>query len=90
MVNSLNGMHVEFNGQYATIITSHFDRPGVVANVSSVLSRHGINIAFLKVFRQLRGSEARMIIESDQTIAPYILDELKELPDINSVVLVDL
>jgi L-serine dehydratase len=90
MVNSLNGMHVEFSGQYATIITSHYDRPGVVANVSSILSRHGINIAFLKVFRQLRGSEARMIIESDQTIAPYILDELKELPDINSVVLVDL
>lgn len=90
MVNSLNGMHVEFNGQYPTIITSHFDRPGVVANVSSILSKHGINIAFLKVFRQLRGSEACMVIENDQGIAPHILNELRQLPDINSVILVDI
>lgn len=89
-VNSLNGMHVEFSGQYPTIITSHFDRPGVVANVSSILSRHGINIAFLKVFRQLRGSEACMVIENDQTIALHILEELRALPAINSVILVDI
>lgn len=89
-VNSLNGMHVEFSGQYPTVLTSHYDRPGVVANVSSVLSRHGINIAFLKVFRQLRGSEACMVIENDQIINPQVLDELRSLPDINSVTLVDI
>jgi L-serine dehydratase len=90
MVNSVNGMHVEFNGQYPTIITNHQDRPGVVANVSSILSRHGINIAFLKVFRQLRGSEACMVIESDQAVAEHILDELRALPDISKIILVDI
>lgn len=90
LINSLNGMHVEFNGQYPTIITSHYDRPGVVANVSSILSGHGINIAFLKVFRQLRGSEACMVIENDQAIASHILEELQALPDINSVILIDI
>ncbi len=90
MVNSLNGMHVEFSGQYPTIITIHNDRPGVVANVSSVLSKYGINIAFLKVFRQLRGSEACMIIESDQPVGDSVLEQLRNLPDINTVSLVDL
>ena len=90
LVTSLNGMHVEFNGQYPTVITNHNDRPGVVANVSAVLSGHGINIAFLKVFRQLRGSEACMVIENDQGIAPHILEELRQLPDINNVTLVDI
>ncbi|MGI5922092.1 MAG: L-serine ammonia-lyase, iron-sulfur-dependent subunit beta, partial [Syntrophomonadaceae bacterium] len=65
LVTSVNKMHVEFNGQYPTIITSHRDRPGVVAHVSSILSQHEVNIAFLKVFRQLRGSEACMVIEND-------------------------
>jgi L-serine dehydratase len=90
MVRSVNGMHVEFNGQYPTIITKHLDRPGVVAHVSSILSRHEVNIAFLKVFRQLRGSEACMVIENDQTVEEYILDELRKLPDILSVTLVDI
>ncbi|HPF44322.1 MAG TPA: L-serine ammonia-lyase, iron-sulfur-dependent subunit beta [Syntrophomonadaceae bacterium] len=90
MINSLNGLHVEFSGQYPTVITIHNDRPGVVANVSSVLSKHGINIAFLKVFRQLRGSEACMIIESDQPVSESVLEQLRSLPDINTVSLVDL
>jgi len=88
LVNSLNGMHVEFTGQYPTIITNHLDRPGVVAHVSAILSQHGINIAFLRVFRQLRGSEACMVIENDQPVAQPILDELRKLSDINRVTLV--
>lgn len=90
MVNSVNGMYVEFSGQYPTIITSHYDRPGVVANVSAILSKHEINIAFLKVFRQLRGKEACMVIENDQPIDASVLDELRKLPDINTVTLVDI
>lgn len=87
-VSSLNGMQVEFTGQYPTIITRHRDRPGVLANVSSAMSRHGINIAFLKVFRQLRGSEACMVLESDQPVDEAILHELRQLPDIHTVTLV--
>ncbi|MEN6459739.1 MAG: L-serine ammonia-lyase, iron-sulfur-dependent subunit beta [Syntrophomonas sp.] len=90
MVNSVNGMHVEFNGQYPTIITKHLDRPGVVAHVSSILSKYEVNIAFLKVFRQLRGSEACMVIENDQRVEEHILNKLRELPDITSVTLVDI
>ncbi len=88
LVHSLNGMSVEFTGQYPTIITNHLDHPGVVAHVSATLSKQGINIAFLKVFRQLRGSEACMVIENDQPVALSILDELRKLPDINRVTLV--
>lgn len=88
VIHSLNGMQVEFNGQYPTIITNHLDRPGVVAYVSAILSKHGINIAFLRVFRQLRGSEACMVVENDQPVAQPILDELRALPDIERVTLV--
>jgi L-serine dehydratase len=89
-VNSINGMHVEFTRQYPTIISNHLDRPGVAAHVTKILSQHKINIAFLEVFRQLRGSEACMVIECDQAVQKCILDELQTLPDINSVTLVDI
>lgn len=87
-VNSLNGMQVEFTGQYPTIITSHLDRPGAAAQVCTMLAQHGINIAFLRIFRQLRGSDACMIIETDQPVAAHILDKLHSLPDINKLTLV--
>jgi len=88
LVHYLNGMSVEFTGQYPTIITNHLDHPGVIAHVSATLSNQGINIAFLRVFRQLRGSEACMVIENDQPVAVSILDELRKLPDIKRVTLV--
>ncbi len=87
-ISSLNGMQVEFTGQYPTIITSHHDRPGVLAHVGALLSKHGINIAFLRVFRQLRGSDACMVVETDQPVSEPILEQLRGLPDINKVTLV--
>ena len=46
----------------------HKDSPGVVANVTSVLSVCEVNIAFLRVFREKKGGTAFTIIESDEEI----------------------
>lgn len=89
-VTSINDMVVEFTGQYSTIITSHIDQPGVVARVTSTLSRHGINIAFLKVFRQARGRQASMVIETDQEVNKIVLEELGALPNMNRIVFIDI
>ena len=89
IITSINQMQIEFTGQYATIITEHMDRPGVVAQVSNLLSKRGINIAFLKVFRQSRGSKASMVVEIDQQLDLAILEELKKIEGINKVSFVD-
>jgi L-serine dehydratase len=70
-------MAIEFSGEYPTIITRHLDEPGVVARVSAILSQYGINIAFLKVFRQYRAGEASMLIETDQQVNQEILARLE-------------
>jgi L-serine dehydratase len=85
LVTSLLDMAVEFSGQYPTIVTRHLDKPGVLARVAALLSVHNINIAFLKVFRQARGSEACMVIETDQDINNNVIEELKKIPGINRV-----
>lgn len=89
LVTRVNGMAVKFTGQYPTLITRHQDRPGMLASISSLLSQHSINIAFLEVFRSARGSEASMVMETDQPVSPEIIKELTNLEGIHEVLLID-
>ncbi|MEA1960087.1 MAG: L-serine ammonia-lyase, iron-sulfur-dependent subunit beta [Bacillota bacterium] len=89
VVISVNQMKLEFTGKYPTIITVHKDQPGIVARVTSILSKHAINIAFLRVFRQVRGQEATMVIETDQVIGNHVLQELQNVFDINKILFID-
>ena len=88
-VSSINGMDIEFSGDYPTVITFHRDQPGAVAQVSEILSHHNINIAFLKVFRSSRGSDASMVIECDQEVEPELLEEIKALQVIKEVMFIN-
>jgi len=89
IVSSINGMDIEFSGDYPTIITFHRDQPGAVAQVSEILSQHNINIAFLKVFRSSRGSDASMVIECDQEAQPDMLEQIKALQVIKEVMFIN-
>ena len=89
LISSINGLEIQFSGDYPTIITFHQDQPGVVARVSEVISRHEINIAFLKVFRQSRGSDASMVIECDQEAGEDLLNEIRALPAVKEVMFID-
>ena len=90
LVTEINGMKVEFTGQYPAIISQHHDEPGVVANISFILADAGINIAFLKVFRQVRAGEASMVIETDQRVDREIIKKLEDIRGINKIVFVDI
>lgn len=90
MITEVDGMAMEFSGEYPAIITRHRDEPGVVAQVSTILAQYGINIAFLKVFRQYRSGEASMVIETDQQVAQEIIARLKALEEIQRIIFVDM
>ncbi|HBQ27285.1 MAG TPA: L-serine ammonia-lyase, iron-sulfur-dependent, subunit beta [Syntrophomonas sp.] len=89
IISSLNGMDIEFSGDYPTIITFHRDQPGAVAQVSEIISHHNINIAFLKVFRSSRGSDASMVIECDQEAEPDLLEQIKALQVVKEVMFIN-
>ncbi len=52
MITRINSTEVEFDGEYTTLITKHFDKPGVISKVTKILADYEVNIAFMKVFRQ--------------------------------------
>jgi L-serine dehydratase len=78
-VIQINGLNVEFTGEYPTLVIRHIDRPGVIAEVTSLMVKFNINIAFMRVFRQSRGQDAFMIIETDTEISKKVIAEVKAL-----------
>lgn len=86
----VNGLDVEFTGEYPTLLIRHIDKPGAIAKVSLILSEYDINIAFMRVFRQSKGKDAFMIIETDNQINEEVIGRTKALgEDFISVYLID-
>lgn len=77
MVNKIDGIEVNFSGQYPTLIVHNQDKVGSVAKVTSVLAEKNINLATMQLYREKRASYAVMVIETDQEIPEDIIDELE-------------
>jgi len=83
LVDNINGYTVELTGQYPTLLTVHHDQPGIITQVTSVLARFEINIAFMRVSRTNRGESALMILELDEPPSGAVLDEIRQLSGIS-------
>ena len=81
-VNAIDGLDASFTGDYPTLIIRNEDRPGAVAEVTSILSRRKVNIATMQLYRNMRGGLAVMVMESDQDIWQEAVEELRSCPDI--------
>lgn len=84
-IAKLNGIDVDFTGEYNTLIVVHRDRIGMVANITSCLSQALVNIAFMKLFRESKGDRAYSIVEYDGTLPPNTLDRIRENADVEMV-----
>lgn len=89
VVNKIDGIDVNFTGDFNTLIVRNQDESGSVAAITSILSQVHINVANMSVNRHRRGSDALMVIETDQHIKPRQVEFLSELPGILSVTYYD-
>jgi L-serine dehydratase len=85
IISEVDGFALEFTGDFPTILTLHEDRPGAVAEVTGILSRRGVNIAQMRVFRRNKGGLASMVLETDQSVDDSDIAALKGLAMIRSV-----
>jgi len=85
----INGIDILFTGAYNTLITHHLDSPGMLAKISTVISNHQINIANMKLYREVRGEKAIGIIEIDEAIDTSAITELQSIPGVNYVNLIE-
>jgi L-serine dehydratase len=86
LITSINEMETAFTGSSDTLIIAHQDMPGMIAQVTSRMAEMGINIGNFKLNRPHRGFEAVMTLEIDGTMDREMVNKLRGLPHINSVV----
>lgn len=82
MITNINGYAVELTGEYPALITIHHDKPGVITQVTQILARYAMNIAFMRVSRQNRGESAMMIMELDDEPADEVIDDCANVYDV--------
>lgn len=82
MITNINGYAVELTGEYPALITIHHDKPGVITQVTQILARYAMNIAFMRVSRQSRGESAMMIMELDDEPADEVIDDCANVSDV--------
>ncbi|OOB78058.1 MAG: L-serine dehydratase, iron-sulfur-dependent subunit beta [Epulopiscium sp. Nuni2H_MBin001] len=85
----INGVHIDFTGEYYTIFIRHKDAKGVLAYITHCLSEFNINIAFMRLYREAKGEVAYTIIEADQSINADVVEDILENPDVKDVKLIE-
>ena len=78
LVTELNGMKLKFTGEYPTLVIRHQDVPGVINNVTGILAKEHINVAFMRVFRHARRQDAYMVIETDTPVPQRTKDLIND------------
>ena len=86
----INGVEVDFTGEYSSIVVVQKDAPGVVAYITKCLSELGINIAFMRLFRESKGNTAYTIVESDDLVPEDIADTIRRNKNVYNVMVVQM
>ncbi len=90
LVDQIDGMKVEFNGENNTLLIMHKDTPGVIAAVTTLLhfEYSELNISNFKLSRQERGGNALMTIEVESLPPDSIIEDLRKLGHVTNAILI--
>ncbi len=88
-VTEIAGLPVSLTAERDTLVVSYPDKPGIVASITSVLAKAGVNIATMRVARSGRGRTAITMIEVDSSISTETVSAVTALPSVESVIVVE-
>ncbi|MFV0344511.1 MAG: L-serine ammonia-lyase, iron-sulfur-dependent subunit beta [Anaerocolumna sp.] len=88
VIKKINGVDIDLSGDYNTIVIRHRDLTGVVASITNILSQYNINIAFMKLYRENKGSVAYSIIEADDEVTVEAIAQIEELTNVSQAFLI--
>lgn len=87
-IDEVDHMALELTGERTTCLVLHWDVPGVIADVTSVLSNlsEEINICTFTLSRQERGGLALMGMEFDNPLPAGLKESLLQLKNVENVI----
>lgn len=89
-ITNINGLSVDFSGDNNTLLVFHYDKPGLVAAVTHLLTTKykDLNIGNFKLSRPIKGGEALMTIELDSEIPENIIEDITKIENIITAMLI--
>lgn len=88
-IKRINGVKIDFSGEYNTILVRQLDKPGIVAYITKCLSDYNINIAYMRLYREDKGQNAYSIIEVDGDIPPEVVEQIAQSDKISEALLIN-
>jgi L-serine dehydratase len=85
VLSEFDGFTISLNGEYPALVITHYDKRGVIAEVSGILAKFGVNIGVMEVSRQQRGELASMTIQCDGAVPQDAVDKIKRIKEVVSV-----
>lgn len=85
MIDKLDDTDVHCTGACPTLIIRNQDSPGMVSEVTGILSEENVNIATLQLYRDKRGGLAVMVIETDQPVSQETVSVLEQMQGIERI-----
>lgn len=82
-VFKIDGFQTRFKGDSPTLLLFYRDRPGMIAEVATLIAEEEINIASLYCSRKQRGKDAFMQVDVDSPLAKSALNRICSLPDVS-------
>ncbi len=82
---AIDSFKVEIVPEGELLFIYNNDKPGVIGNIGTLLSKNNINIARMQFGRETPGGRAISVVTIDTPATPQILDKIKSLPNILSL-----
>ena len=79
----INGYPLDMAPSPHMLFIPHYDKPGIIGRVGSVLGSHDINIAGMQVGRKEKGGLAVMLMQVDLEPADDVVSRIAEVPGVN-------
>ncbi len=61
------------------------DKPGVIGNIGTTLGQNNVNIARLHLSREQVDGQALVVLSTDSVVPETVLEKLRKLPHVISV-----
>jgi D-3-phosphoglycerate dehydrogenase / 2-oxoglutarate reductase len=78
----IKGINLEAEFGPHMLYVTNADKPGFIGALGMALGRADVNIATFHLGRQERGGDAIALVEIDEAIAPAVLAEVQNLPNV--------
>jgi len=85
IIREINGLEAGFDGDSPIIIEVHKDVRGMVANITSAIAMHGLQIIEMHLSRNIRKGIALSWIECSGLISDELIESIRDIPEMINV-----